>query len=148
MARKVVKACGGSVQGKTIAVLGLTFKPNTDDMRDAPAINIIDALQRAGATVRAFDPVGMEQAKAVLRDVTYCADAYDCAHGADALVLITEWDAFRALDLPRLKQRMKAPVVVDLRNVYRAEEMARHGFDYVRIGGSAHRAARKAEAAE
>jgi UDPglucose 6-dehydrogenase len=135
MARKVVKACGGSVQGKTIAVLGLTFKPNTDDMRDAPSINIIDALQRAGATVRAHDPVGIEQAKAVLHDVHYAASAYDCAQGADALVLITEWDAYRALDLARLKQRMKAPVVVDLRNVYRAEEMAKHGFDYVRVGG-------------
>jgi len=134
MARKVVKACGGSVQGRTIAVLGLTFKPNTDDMRDAPAINIIDALQRAGATVRAHDPVGMEQAKAVLSGVTYTGDAYECAEGADALVLITEWDAYRALDLPRLKQRMRAPVVVDLRNVYRAEEMERHGFDYVRVG--------------
>ena len=135
MARKVVKACGGSVQGKTIAVLGLTFKPNTDDMRDAPSINIIDALQRAGATVRAHDPVGVGQAKAVLHDVHYADSPYDCAHGADALVLITEWDAYRALDLARLKQRMKAPVVVDLRNVYRAEEMARHGFDYVRVGG-------------
>jgi UDPglucose 6-dehydrogenase len=134
MARKVVKACGGSVQGKTIAVLGLTFKPNTDDMREAPAINIIDALQRAGAVVRAHDPVGMEQAKAVLTDVAYATDAYDCAHGADALVLITEWDAYRALDLARLRQIMRAPVVVDLRNVYRAEEMARYGFDYVRVG--------------
>jgi UDPglucose 6-dehydrogenase len=136
MARKVVKACGGSVQGKTIAVLGLTFKPNTDDMRDAPAINIIDALQRAGATIRAHDPVGMDQAKAVLHDVTYTDSAYDCAHGADALVLITEWDAYRALDLARLKQRMAAPVVVDLRNVYRAEEMAKHGFAYHRVGGA------------
>ena len=134
MARKVVKACGGSVQGKTIAVLGLTFKPNTDDMRDAPSITIIDALQRAGATIRAHDPVGMDQARKVLHDVTYAADAYDCAEGADALVLVTEWDAYRALDLARLKQRMTAPVVVDLRNVYRAEEMARHGFDYVRVG--------------
>jgi UDPglucose 6-dehydrogenase len=134
MARKVVKACGGSVQGKRIAVLGLTFKPNTDDMRDAPAINIIDALQRAGAEVRAHDPVGMEQAKAVLAGVEYARDAYDCAREADALVLITEWDAYRALDLARLKQSMRAPVVVDLRNVYRAEEMARHGFDYHRIG--------------
>jgi UDPglucose 6-dehydrogenase len=134
MARKVIKACGGNVQGKTIAVLGLTFKPNTDDMRDAPAINIIDALQRAGARIRAHDPIGMDAAKAMLQDVTYAADAYDCAQGADALVLVTEWDAYRALDLARLRQRMKAPVVVDLRNVYRAEEMARHGFDYVRIG--------------
>ena len=134
MARKVVKACGGSVRGKTIAVLGLTFKPNTDDMRDAPSITIIDALQRAGASIRAHDPVGMDQAKAVLSGVTYATDAYDAAAGADALVLVTEWDAYRALDLPRLKQRMAAPVVVDLRNVYRAEEMARHGFDHIRVG--------------
>jgi UDPglucose 6-dehydrogenase len=134
MARKVVKACGGDVQGKTIAVLGLTFKPNTDDMREAPSINIIDALQRAGARIRAHDPVGMDAAKSMLHDVTYATDAYGCAEGADALVLITEWDAYRALDLERLKQRMKAPVVVDLRNVYRDEEMARHGFAYVRIG--------------
>jgi len=140
MARKVVKACGGSVHGKTIAVLGLTFKPNTDDMREAPAVNIIDALQRAGASVRAHDPVGMEPAKALLQGVTYAEDAYDCAHGADALVLVTEWDAYRALDLARLKQRMRAPVIVDLRNVYRAEEMARHGFDYHRVGGAPHRA--------
>ena len=134
MARKVVKACGGSVKGKTIALLGLTFKPNTDDMRDAPSIAIIDALQRAGASIRAHDPVGMDQAKAVLTGVTYAADAYDAAVGADALVLVTEWDAYRALDLPRLKQRMAAPVVVDLRNIYRPEEMARHGFDHIRVG--------------
>jgi len=134
MARKVVKACGGSVKGKTIALLGLTFKPNTDDMRDAPSIAIIDALQRAGASIRAHDPVGMDQAKAVLTSVTYAADAYDAAVGADALVLVTEWDAYRALDLPRLKQRMAAPVVVDLRNIYRPEEMARHGFDHIRVG--------------
>ena len=134
MARKVVKACGGSVQGKTIGVLGLTFKPNTDDMREAPSITIIEALQRAGATIRAHDPVGMEQAKAVLDGVTYATDAYDCAEGVDALVLVTEWDAYRALDLARLKQRMNAPVMVDLRNVYRGEEMARHGFDHIRVG--------------
>ena len=134
MARKVVKACGGSVQGKTIAVLGLTFKPNTDDMRDAPSITIIDALQRAGATIRAHDPVGMDQARSVLHDVAYATDAYGCAEGADALVLVTEWDAYRALDLARLKQRMTVPVVVDLRNIYRAEEMARQGFDYLRVG--------------
>mgnify|MGYP002654196810 CR=1 FL=1 len=134
MARKVVKACGGSVKGKTIALLGLTFKPNTDDMRDAPSIAIIDALQRAGATIVAHDPVGMEQAKAVLTGVTYATDPYDAAVGADALVLVTEWDAYRALDLPRLKQRMAAPVVVDLRNIYRTEELARHGFDHIRVG--------------
>jgi UDPglucose 6-dehydrogenase len=103
-------------------------------MREAPSINIIDALQRAGARIRAHDPVGMDAAKAMLHDVTYATDAYDCAEGADALVLITEWDAYRALDLERLRQRMKAPVVVDLRNVYRGEEMARHGFAYVRVG--------------
>jgi UDPglucose 6-dehydrogenase len=146
MARKVVKACGGNVQGKTIAVLGLTFKPNTDDMRDAPAINIIDALQRAGARIRAHDPVGIEQAKAVLHDVTYAESPYDCALGADALVLVTEWDAYRALDLARLKQQMKAPVIVDLRNVYRAEEMDRHGFDYIRVGART-RASVRAESA-
>ncbi|WP_372624818.1 UDP-glucose dehydrogenase family protein [Falsiroseomonas sp.] len=148
MARKVVKACGGSVQGRTIAVLGLTFKPNTDDMRDAPSINIIDALQRAGATVRAHDPVGMDQARTVLQGVEYARDAYDCAHGADALVLITEWDAYRALDLARLRQSMKAPVVVDLRNVYRAEEMERHGFDYMRIGARPRRREMAAEAGD
>ena len=126
------------MNGKTIAVLGLTFKPNTDDMRDAPSINIIDALQRAGATVRAHDPVGVEQAKQVLQGVTYVDSPYDCAQDADALVLITEWDAYRALDLARLKQRMRQPVVVDLRNVYRVEEMARHGFDYIRVGGKPH----------
>ncbi|NGM21805.1 UDP-glucose/GDP-mannose dehydrogenase family protein [Roseomonas stagni] len=134
MARKVVRACGGSVQGRTVAVLGLTFKPNTDDMRDAPAINIIDALQRAGAKIRAHDPVGMDQAKAVLHNVTYTDSAYDCATGADVLVLVTEWDAYRALDLKRLRQVMKGAVIVDLRNVYREEEVARAGFDYIRVG--------------
>src|SRR5690606_9973025 len=128
MARKVIAACGGSVRGKTVAVLGLTFKPNTDDMREAPALSIITALQDGGAAIRAYDPEGMEQARAVLENVTYCDSAYDCVEGADALVIVTEWDAFRALDLDRIKARMKAPVVVDLRNIYRAGEMARRGF--------------------
>src|SRR5215217_7754950 len=134
MARKVVAACGGDVRGKTIAVLGLTFKPNTDDMRDAPALAIIAALQDAGANVRAYDPEGMEQAKKLLADVEYAADPYACVEGADALAIVTEWDAFRALDLPRLKRIMAAPVVVDLRNVYRPEDMKRHGFTYLSIG--------------
>ncbi|WP_262027490.1 UDP-glucose dehydrogenase family protein [Microvirga sp. Mcv34] len=134
MGRKVIAACGGSVRGKTVAVLGLTFKPNTDDMRDAPSIDVITALQDAGAQVRAYDPEGMSAARAVLTDVQYARDAYDCARGADALVLVTEWDAFRALDLTRLKATLAAPVVVDLRNVYRPEEMRRHGFTYVSVG--------------
>jgi UDPglucose 6-dehydrogenase len=134
MGRKVVAACGGNVRGKTVAVLGLTFKPNTDDMRDAPALAVIAALQDAGAKVRAYDPEGMEQAKAVLSDVDYARDPYACADGADALAIVTEWDAFRALDLPRIKRIMRAPVIVDLRNVYRPEEMKRHGFTYLSIG--------------
>ncbi|HKH95872.1 MAG TPA: UDP-glucose/GDP-mannose dehydrogenase family protein [Beijerinckiaceae bacterium] len=134
MGRKVVAACGGNVRGKTVAVLGLTFKPNTDDMRDAPSLAVIAALQDAGARVRAYDPEGMEQARAVLTDVEYAPDPYACAEGADALAIVTEWDAFRALDLPRLKRIMAAPVVVDLRNVYRPEDMKRHGFTYLSIG--------------
>jgi UDPglucose 6-dehydrogenase len=122
------------VRGKTIAVLGLTFKPNTDDMRDAPSIAIVTALQDAGARVRAYDPEGMEQAKAVMSDVEYAGDAYACARGADALVIVTEWDLFRALDLGRLKAALAAPVVVDLRNIYRPEEMTRRGFTYVSVG--------------
>ncbi|HVE65911.1 MAG TPA: UDP-glucose/GDP-mannose dehydrogenase family protein [Thermoanaerobaculia bacterium] len=134
MGRKVVAACGGSVRGKTIAVLGLTFKPNTDDMRDAPSIAVIAALQDAGAKIRAYDPEGMEPARSVLTDVEYAHDAYACARGADALVIVTEWDIFRALDLGRLKAALASPVVVDLRNVYRPEEMSRRGFTYVSIG--------------
>jgi UDPglucose 6-dehydrogenase len=139
MGRKVVTACGGSVRGKTVAVLGLTFKPNTDDMRDAPSISVIAALQDAGARVRAYDPEGMEPAKAVLSDVEYAGDAYACAEGASALVIVTEWDIFRALDLERLKATLAQPVVVDLRNIYRPDEMARRGFTYVSVGRPAHR---------
>jgi UDPglucose 6-dehydrogenase len=135
MARKVVAACGGSVRDKTIAVLGLTFKPDTDDMRDAPSLSIVTALQDAGARVRAFDPEGMEQAKAMLpAGVTYCADAYECVAGSDAAVIVTEWNIFRALDLDRVKTLMKAPVLVDLRNVYRAEQVRAKGFTYADIG--------------
>lgn len=134
MARKIVRAMGGDVRGKTVALLGLTFKPNTDDMRDSPAISIVQGLQDAGATIKAFDPEGMEAAKACLSDVTYCTDAYDTAAGADALVLVTEWDAFRALDFPRLRTLMKAALLVDLRNVYRREFIAQHGFRYISVG--------------
>uniref|UniRef100_UPI003F6F8A7F UDP-glucose dehydrogenase family protein n=1 Tax=Pannonibacter sp. TaxID=1906786 RepID=UPI003F6F8A7F len=134
MARKVVAAVGGDLRGKTIAVLGLTFKPNTDDMREAPSISIIQALLDGGASVRGYDPEGMEAAKDLLDTVTYTKDAYDCATGADALVIVTEWDAFRALDFPRLKTVMKAPVLVDLRNVYKAGDVTRHGFVYSSVG--------------
>jgi UDPglucose 6-dehydrogenase len=134
MGRKVVAACGGSVRGRTIAVLGLTFKPNTDDMRDAPALAVIAALQDAGARVRAYDPEGMAQARRVLADVDYAENPYACAEGADALVIVTEWDLFRALDLARLKATLNQPIVVDLRNIYRPDEMHRAGFKYVSVG--------------
>jgi UDPglucose 6-dehydrogenase len=134
MARKVSHALGGNIRGKTAAVLGLTFKPDTDDMRDAPSIPLITGLLDMGAVVRAFDPVGMAQAKTELPDITYCEDAYDCAQGADVLVIVTEWVQFRALDLPRIKAAMKQPVIVDLRNVYRPEQMAEHGFAYHSVG--------------
>jgi UDPglucose 6-dehydrogenase len=134
MGRKVIAACGGSVRGKRIAVLGLTFKPNTDDMRDAPSLSVIGALQDGGAAIRAYDPEGMEAAKALLSGVEYASDPYACAQDADALVIVTEWDMFRALDLTRLKGLLKAPVIVDLRNVYRPDDMKQNGFQYHSIG--------------
>ncbi|UYW28211.1 UDP-glucose dehydrogenase family protein [Methylorubrum extorquens] len=134
MARKVIAACGGSVRGKRVALLGLTFKPNTDDMRDAPSLSIIAGLQDAGAQIVAYDPEGMEQARPLLQGVAYAEDAYACAEGADALVIVTEWNAFRALDLTRLKGLMRAPVLVDLRNIYAPAETERHGFAYSGIG--------------
>lgn len=134
MGRKVVAACDGNVQGKKISVLGLTFKPNTDDMRDAPSIAIIQALLDGGADVHVFDPEGMEAAKAVLGPVKYGNNPYEIAADADALVVVTEWDEFRALDFRRLKQEMKAPVIVDLRNIYKADEMAKYGFSHFPIG--------------
>ena len=137
MARKIVAAMGGDVRGKTIAVLGLTFKPNTDDMREAPSLSIITALQDAGATVRAYDPEGMEPAKPLLEGVTFCADAYAAAEGASAVALVTEWDQFRALDLTRLKTVMREPILVDLRNVYPPAEVIRHGFVYASVGRAA-----------
>ncbi len=134
MGRKVILACGGDVRGKTIAILGLTFKPNTDDMREAPAIAIIQALQDAGAKIRAFDPIGMDMARMVLADVDYANSAYDAATGADCLVLVTEWNEFRSLDFAQLKAIMHTPRLVDLRNVYRAKELEQLGFAYVSVG--------------
>ncbi len=134
MAEKVAAATGGNLRGKTVAVLGLTFKPNTDDMRDAPSVDLIAALQEMGAKVRVYDPAGMEQAKNVLVDVVYCESPYSCAKDAAAIVIVTEWEQFRALDFARLKQAMTRPVLVDLRNVYGPDEVARHGFTYASVG--------------
>jgi UDPglucose 6-dehydrogenase len=134
MAQRVIAACGGDVQGRRIAILGLAFKPNTDDMREAPSINIVKGLQDAGATIVAYDPEASAQAALVLDGVNYAMNAYECAAGADALVIVTEWDAFRALDLERVKSAMKGNVLVDLRNVYRPQTMREHGFSYFSIG--------------
>ncbi len=134
MARKVIAACGGDVRGKTIGVLGLTFKPNTDDMREAPSIDIIRGLTDRGARIVAYDPRGMAAARAVLEDVTFATGAYEVADGADALVLVTEWNEFRSLDLGRLRSTMKSPVLVDLRNIYRHDEVTKHGFVYTSVG--------------
>jgi UDPglucose 6-dehydrogenase len=134
MARKVSNAVGGSLRGKTVAVLGLTFKPDTDDMREAPSIPLVTGLLDMGAKVRAHDPVGMEAARLELPDIEYCDDPYACARGADALVIVTEWVQYRALDLDRLKGEMAHPVMVDLRNIYRPGDMAAHGFVYESVG--------------
>jgi UDPglucose 6-dehydrogenase len=134
MAKRVIKAMGGSVKGKTIGVLGLAFKPNTDDMREAPSLEIIPALQAAGARIKAYDPESMHEAGKVLTEVEFADGPYDAVEGADAMVLITEWDQFRALDLDRVRKAMKAPVVVDLRNVYQPADMERRGFSYSSVG--------------
>ena len=134
MARKVAAPFGGNLRGKIVAVLGLTFKPNTDDMREAPSIPLIAALKDMGATVRAFDPVGMKFARIEMPDIEYCEDPYSCAEGSDALVIVTEWEQFRALDLDRLKREMACPVVVDLRNIYNPEDLTNRGFLYQSIG--------------
>lgn len=134
MADKVMEACDGSIAGKTVAVLGLAFKPNTDDMRDAASLTIIPILQSLGARVRAFDPASMGQARPLLPDTEFCDDPYSCMRAADVLVILTEWDAFRALDLKRVKDLLVAPVVVDLRNIYRPADMRQRGFRYVSVG--------------
>lgn len=136
MARKVIAACGGSVRGKRIAILGLAFKPNTDDMREAPSLAIVTALLDAGAEIIAFDPEAMASAKALMPEIAYAPDAYSCLDGADALVIVTEWNAFRALDLGRVKTALRHPVVVDLRNIYRSAEMRERGFTYVNVGNA------------
>jgi len=134
MAERIVTALGGSASGKVVALLGLTFKPNTDDMREAPSLAIAPALIKAGATIRAHDPEGMAEAKKLMPDLSYCADPYETMTGADAVVLLTEWNSYRALDLKRIKAILKQPVVVDLRNIYRPSEMHTAGFRYSSIG--------------
>jgi UDPglucose 6-dehydrogenase len=135
MAMRVITACGGTVRGKTIAILGLTFKPETDDMRDSPSLSIVSRLAGDGAIIRAFDPEGMEQARPLLPEqVIYCSGALDAAAGADALVVITEWNEFRALAPDRLRDAMRGHVLVDLRNVYDPVAMRQAGFDYHGIG--------------
>src|SRR3546814_639080 len=136
MGRKVISAMGGNARGQTVAVLGLTFKPNTDDMREAPSIAIVQTLQDAGARVRAYDPVGMDQARRSEEHVDYAESAYGAIEGADAVVIVTEWDAFRALDLKRVKSLLKSPVFVDLRNIYPVDEVTRAGLEYTSIGRS------------
>ncbi len=134
MADKIIKTMGGDVKGKSIGVLGLAFKPNTDDMRDSPSLDIIPALQKAGATIRAYDPEAMHEASTMLTDVMYCDGPYHAVEGADAMVILTEWDSFRALDLDRVKTTLKSPVIVDLRNVYQPEDLIKRGFTYESIG--------------
>ncbi|MBB4285739.1 UDP-glucose dehydrogenase family protein [Roseospira goensis] len=134
MADRIIAACDGTVADKTVAILGLTFKPNTDDMRDAPSLDIVPALVEAGATVRAFDPEGMGEARPLLPDITYCDDAYDAMTGADAVVILTEWNEFRALNIARMKEALAAPVMIDLRNVYTPADMVAAGFRYVSVG--------------
>ena len=134
MGRKVIAAMGDEVRGKTVAVLGLTFKPNTDDMRDSPAIAVIQLLQDAGARVQAYDPEGMEQAAKLLQNVDFKTDTYATMEGADALVIVTEWDAFRALDLKRVKSLLSEPILIDLRNIYPRDIVENAGFTYIAVG--------------
>lgn len=134
MARKIINALGGSVRGKKIALLGLAFKPNTDDMRDAPSLAIVASLAGDGADVHAYDPESMEQARPLMPEATFHDDAYSAIEGADAVAIVTEWDAFRALDLDRVKSLLKTPIIVDLRNVYRPGDVRKRGFTYVSVG--------------
>jgi UDPglucose 6-dehydrogenase len=134
MANKIINACSGNVKNKTIAILGVTFKPNTDDMRDAPSLDIIPNLQAEGANINAYDPEGMNEAKVLLNDVSWCEDAYKAMDRADAVAILTEWNEFRGLDLSRIKSLLRAPIVVDLRNIYNPEEMEDAGFAYFCVG--------------
>ena len=142
MSEKIAAACGGSLAGKSLAVLGLTFKPNTDDMRDAPSLEILPRLIAAGARIRAFDPEGMDEAKKLMPELVYCPDAYQAMEGADALILLTEWNEFRGLDLGRVKSLLASPLVIDLRNIYQPQEMADAGLAYVSVGRPEQRAPR------
>ena len=134
MSERIIEGCGGSVAGKTFAVLGLTFKPNTDDMRDSPSLVILPALCNAGATIRAFDPAGMREAAKLMPDIAYCDNEYTAIADADALIILTEWNEFRALDLARIRQMLRQPLIFDFRNIYEPAEMAKFGFDYHSIG--------------
>ena len=134
MAEKVIAACGGNIAGKTIGVLGVTFKPNTDDMRDAPSLDILPLLQQAGARIRAYDPEGMGEARKHLKDIEWVEEAYGVMPGADALLILTEWNEFRVLDLDRVRRELKRPLMIDLRNIYMPDEMARAGFEYHSVG--------------
>lgn len=134
MARKIIQALGGSARDKKIALLGLAFKPNTDDMRDAPSLAIVASLVGDGARLHAYDPESMEQARPLMPDVIFHDDAYAAIDGADALAIVTEWDAFRALDLDRVKKLLKSPIIIDLRNIYRPAEIRKRGFAYVSVG--------------
>jgi UDPglucose 6-dehydrogenase len=140
MADKIAAACGGSLAGKSLAVLGLTFKPNTDDMRDAPSLEILPRLIAAGARIRAFDPEGMDEAQKLMPELVYCRDAYQTMQGADALILLTEWNEFRGLDLGRVRDLLASPRVIDLRNIYQPHEMAAAGLSYCSIGRPEQRA--------
>ena len=134
MAEKIIAACGGDVKGQTLAVLGVTFKPNTDDMRDAPSLDIIPALQKAGAHIRAYDPEGMEEAAPLLPGTEWMKDENEAMKGADALIILTEWNQFRALDLGHLRESLRKPIIVDLRNIYTREEMKKAGLAYHSVG--------------
>src|SRR5688500_4496270 len=134
MARRVIAACGGSVRGKKIAVLGVSFKPNTDDIREAPSLYVLPLLQSAGAQIAAFDPVAMEVAAHEIQNVTWCRNAYEAAMEADALVILTEWNEFRALDLDRIGASMKCKLICDFRNIYKPDDMSGKGFRYISIG--------------
>jgi UDPglucose 6-dehydrogenase len=134
MAKRIIAACGGTCRGKTIAILGLTFKPNTDDMRDSVSLDVVPALQEAGATVRVYDPEGEKEAKKLMKNVVWCKDSYDAMGGADAVAILTEWNEFRALDLEKMKALLKSPILVDLRNIYKPEEIRAAGFAYTSIG--------------
>ncbi|MET1026814.1 MAG: UDP binding domain-containing protein, partial [Dongiaceae bacterium] len=134
MADRVVAALGGDIKGKTIAALGLTFKPNTDDMRESPSLVILPRLQELGATLRCFDPIGMTEARDLMPDFIYASDPYEAMQDADAVVFLTEWNSFRALDLSRMKSVLRQPLVIDLRNIYRPEDLREQGFTYHSIG--------------